>query len=284
LGNPKKCMKYINLKIPEHSYFFGFVQTDGTLGKPFIKREKGKLEIELGERDKDILKSFKKLFPTIYHPIRARDRDTNFKKNYRSYTLTICDMRFRSEINKLGVPYGKKSWIVSPPKAKFCERDYIRGLIDGDGSVGITEKGLPFVGISVKSEKLKNYLCKVIEKNLEERKRLSRNKRDNIYNIMLNREKAQKFIKYLYYSGCLALKRKLKKAQEALSWKRPEALKRIFKNFWEPWEDKYILSHSLEESCNRLKRTERSIKMRIWRLKNHKAPYLRACLNSIEII
>jgi len=71
-------MKYINLKIPEHSYFFGFVQTDGTLGKPFIKREKGKLEIELGERDKDILKSFKKLFPTIYHPIRARDRDTNF--------------------------------------------------------------------------------------------------------------------------------------------------------------------------------------------------------------
>lgn len=277
-------MKYINLKIPEHSYFFGFVQTDGNLNKPFEKRDKGRLCIELSRKDLHILKSFKKLFPSVYSGLKARTRDTNFKKGHTSYTLTICDMKFRNEINKLGIPYGKKSENVTPPTTDFCERDYIRGLIDGDGSVGITKKRFPFIGISAKSEVLKNYLYQAIEKITGERKRLVRNKRDNIYNIMVNREKAQQLIRYLYYPGCLALKRKLKKAKTALKWERLNTLKKIFKKFWEPWEDKYILNHSIEESCNCLKRTERSIKMRIWRLNNHKAPYLKACLNENKIL
>ncbi|MCD6094657.1 LAGLIDADG family homing endonuclease [bacterium] len=269
-------MKYINLKIPEHSYFFGFVQTDGSLTKS--SRNRGKLQIELGKEDLHLLKYFKKLFPAVYSPISKRIRDTNFKNNYESYTFAIYNMRFRDEINKLGIPYGKKSEIISPPKENFCERDYIRGLIDGDGSLGLTKKNIPFISIAVKSEELKNYLCEVIEKITEERKKLTRNKRDNIYNIMINRERAQQFIKYLYYPGCLTLERKLKKAKEALKWKRPKTLKKIFQKFWEPWEDKFILNHSLEESCKFLKRTEKSIKMRLWRLKNHKAPYLKACL------
>lgn len=277
-------MKYINLKIPEHSYFFGFVQADGTLGKIKSFHNKGRLQIEVGWKDLHILKSFKNLFPSVYSGIKERNRDTNFKKGYKSYTFTICNMDFRGEINKLGIPYGKKSQIISPPKVNFCERDYIRGLIDGDGSLGITKKRYPFISFLVKSEVLKNYLCDVIEESVREKKRLSRNKRDNTYNIMLNREKAQKFIRYLYYPGCLALKRKLKKAKEALEWKRPKNLIRIFKNFWEPWEDEHILNHSIKESCNRLYRSERSIKMRLWRLKNHKAPYLKACLGETKTI
>lgn len=271
-------MKYLNLKIPEHSYFFGFIQADGTLRA--LSRNKGYLEIELSKKDKEILKLFKKMFPSISSPIHTRIRDTNFKKNHISYTLRIFKREFREELLKLGLFPGKKFLNVFPPKCDFCERDYIRGLIDGDGSVGITRKGYPFISISVKSEPLKNYLCQVIERIVGERKRLMRNKRDSTYNIMLTKEKAQQFIKYLYYSDCLALKRKLKKAKEALKWKRPTSLKRITFNrkFWGPWEDNYILNHSVKESCKQLKRTERSIKMRLWRLKNRKAPYLRACL------
>ena len=269
-------MKYINLKRPEHSYFFGFIQADGSLRAS--SRNRGYLEIELNKKDVGILKLFKKLFPLISSPIRARVRDTNFKKNYTSYTLRIFKKEFREELLKLGLSPGKKFLNVFSPECNFCERDYIRGLIDGDGSVGITKREVPFISISAKSERLKNYLCQVIERITGERKRLMRNKRDNTYNIMVNREKAQKFIKYLYYPSCLALKRKFKKAQKALKWRRPKVLKKILQKFWEPWEDKFILNHTLEESCEFLKRTERSIKMRLWRLKNHKAHYLKACL------
>ena len=105
-----------------------------------------------------LISVFKKLFPLAYSSIGTRIRDTNFKENHKSYTLTICNMGFRNEINKLGVPYGRKSWVVSPSKSNFCERDYIRSLIDGDGSVGMTDKGFPFVSFSVKSEELKKFL------------------------------------------------------------------------------------------------------------------------------
>ena len=265
-------MEYINLKIPEHSYFFGFAQTDGNLDK--LSRNRGHLAIEIKEKDRDILESFQKLFLLVYSSIGIRIRDTNFKKNHKSCTLTICDKRFRDEINKLGIPYGKKPEIISTPRSNFCERDYIRGLVDGDGSVGLTEKRFPFISLTMKSEKLKEYFLIVIERITGEKKKLCRNKRDDIYNIMLNREKAQKFIRYLYYPGCLALKRKLTEAKIALKWKRPKTMKRIFQRFWEPQEDKYVLNHLLEENCNYLKRTGRSIKMRLWRLKNNKASYL----------
>lgn len=274
-------MKHINLKIPEHSYFFGFAQADGNLNRVYINRNKGRFCIELAREDFHILKSFQKLFPLVYSGIRKRTRDTNFKKNHTSYSLTICSQEFRGELIKLGFCYGKKFLNTFPPKEDFCKRDYIRGLVDGDGSVGITGAGYPFISITVKSEALKNYLCNIIEATTGERKRLGRNKRDNIYNIMLNRERAQKFIRYLYYPGCLTLERKLKHAKAALKWKRPKNLTRILMKFWEPRDDKYILSHSIKESCRYLARTERSIKMRLWRLNNHKAKYIKPCLITV---
>ncbi len=263
-------MKYINLKIPEHSYFFGFVQTDGNLNKPFKKRNKGKLCIELGAKDLHILKSFQQLFSTVYSSTRGRIRDTNFKKDNKSYTFTVCNMEFRNELNRLGIPYGKKSAIILPPKVNFCEKDYIRGLIDSDGSLGLTNRNIPFISVTVKSEGLKNYLLGVIEKVTGERKRINRNTRDDIYNMMLNGEKAQEFVRYLYYPGCLCLKRKLRKTKLVLKWKRPKDLKRVFRKLWDEQEDDYILIHTTQRSCNFLKRTDKSVKMRFWRIKNHK--------------
>lgn len=258
--------RHINLKIPEYSYFFGFAQTDGSLSKS--SRNRGKFQIEISNNDLHILKSFRELFPGVYSSIKARNRDTNFKRNYKSFVFTISDRKFREEINKLGVPYGKKSEIISSPTSDFSERDYIRGLIDGDGSVGMKSGNYPFVSFTVKSERLKIYFIEIIQKVTGERKKLNRNRRDNIYNIMLNREKAQKFVKYLYYPECLSLARKMKSVKKALRWKRPVSLKKIFRNEWHNWEDEYLLSHSAKESCKFLKRSEKSVKIRKWRLKN----------------
>lgn len=271
-------MKYLNLKLPAHSYFFGFAQADGTLRE--FSRNRGYLEIEVSKKDKDILQLFKRLFP-FSSSIKRRIRDTNLKKNYESNSLRIFHKEFRDELSKLGFSPGKKFLNTFPPKSSFSERDYIRGLVDGDGSIGIDKRGFPFVSITVKSEALKNYICGVIKKIIGEDKKIMRNQRDNAYNIILTREKAQKFVKYLYYSGCISLKRKLRKVKEILRWKRPKYLKRISKKFWEPWEDEYILKSSIEENCKNLRRTKKSIKMRLWRLRNRKAPYLKACLNKI---
>lgn len=258
-------MKHINLEIPEHSYFFGFAQADGSLTAS--SRNRGKLQIELNENDLQLLKSFRNMFVPLYSSISQRQRDTNFKKNHKSYVWAIFNLEFRREINSLGLPYGKKSEIIASPSVDFCERDYIRGLVDGDGSVGMAKNGRPFISLVLKSESLKDYLFDVIEKITGQRKELNRNRRDNVYNIMLNREKAQRFISYLYYPDCLTLQRKLGGAKIALRWKRPKNMRRPYsKKRWEGWEDKYILTHPINESCNQLGRTRKSVGMRLWRL------------------
>jgi len=53
-------MKYINLKRPEHSYFFGFAQADGSLRKQ--SRNRGYLEFELKKEDEEILEFLENYF------------------------------------------------------------------------------------------------------------------------------------------------------------------------------------------------------------------------------
>lgn len=91
-----------------------------------------------------------------------------------------------------------------------------------------------------------------------------------MYNIMVSNELAQNIIEILYYDGCLAIQRKKDLANAIMAWVRPSTFKKI--NFvrkrWDDEQDKFILSHSLEESMMKLKRTEKSIKMRLIRLNN----------------
>ena len=100
------------------------------------------------------------------------------------------------------------------------------------------------------------------------KKIVSRNKRDGIYNIVVYKEDAQKVVDSLYYDKCMCLERKKEKAIEVTSWKRPYSMRKIEnKRNWTKEEDDYILIHSILESKEHLKRSESSIKTRIWRLK-----------------
>jgi len=54
-----------------------------------------------------------------------------------------------------------------------------------------------------------------------------------------------------------------------LLWKRPKSMRvRSKQKKWTPEQDSYILTHSLKDSMEYLDRTEQSVKLRLWRLKN----------------
>lgn len=257
---------FIELTDPKFSYMFGFVQCDGHMS--LSTRNRGKLSIEIREEDVYILEEFAKIIPYHNH-ISFRTRDTNFKQNCSTVILTICDMHFREELLQLGLNYGKKSVPIHPPTVPFSERDYFRGIIDADGSLGITGNNMPFVSLVTNSDPMFLAYTSLIERITTEKKHLNRNKRDNIYNIVLFNEDAQKLVSYLYYKDCLALPRKIKAAQTIMDWIRPFDRKKnnFVKRFWTEDEDKYILHHPITDSINKLNRTEKSIKIRLWRLK-----------------
>lgn len=251
------------------SYLIGLLQTDGHLYEN--SRNRGKISLELRYKDKDIIKEISNHLDCNYS-IRERSRKTNYKDDYKSISLTINDLDFRNKIKEWGMIPGKKSKEISiPNKNELDKLEYIRGLYDGDGSLGFTSEGFPFVSFVTQSEEIKNMLIDFIyEIGDKPKKQINRNRRDGIYNISIYKEDAVTFCKYIYPQNCISINRKSKLAQKIKSWTRPASMKKINMKNWTCDEDEFILKHNLKESCEKLKRSEASVKMRLRRIKKNK--------------
>jgi hypothetical protein len=254
----------------EYSYLIGLLQTDGHFQES--SRNRGKITIELSLRDKDIIDKITALIPVNYK-ISQRTRNTNFKKDYTSIILTIYDWGFREFMKTCGLPVGKKSEIIAPPlHLPISEPDYIRGLYDGDGSLGLKQTGGPFISLTTASEDIKDYILVYMSKILGiPHKQLKRNKRDNIYNIGLSSLDAVNFTKHIYYENCLGINRKIEKANEVTNWSRPTHIRKQYRSKrWTKSEDDFVLQNTLKDSCEQLNRTKQSVLLRLWRLGKRK--------------
>jgi len=254
----------MTLENPFYAYLFGFAQTDGHLYEQ--SRNRGKLRIEIGERDAEVLEIFKRLLP-FSSSISRRVRTTNFGVNYESVIWTVCDKRFRDCLKDWGFPVGKKSEIIKTPDAAYSPNDYFRGLIDGDGSLGLTASGFPFVSLITSSPQIVGEYLNFIERVTGKSKTSLPNSRDKVHNIAIYKEDAQALVKQIYYKGCLAITRKKLKAKEVLNWQRPSTMKKVpNRKLWTIEGDNFILANLIEVSMKELERSRNSIEMRLWRL------------------
>ncbi|WCS70045.1 hypothetical protein Goe27_01670 [Bacillus phage vB_BsuM-Goe27] len=255
-----------DLTKPDFAYFYGFIQADGSLSED--TRNRGRLRIEVGYKDCSLLEKFKELLP-YNSSIRVRERDTNFKEGYKSAILSVYSLGLREDLISLGMAYGKKSDSIAPMPGNCSINDYFRGIIDGDGSLGITAQGFPFVSLVTESDTLKDEYLAFLKTVTGKTKTARRNTRDNVYNITVYKEDAQELVKALNYQKGLCLDRKKKKAEEVLNWVRPAGMRKVTNQ--KPWteeEDNYVLTHSVQEAAEHLGRTLSSIKNRKFRLRS----------------
>ena len=187
-------VRHIDLMLPAHAYFFGFAQTDGNhyagVG------QKGRFSMELSDRDDAVLHSFVALFD-VYSRVSYRERITNFGA-HRSATWSVCDLAFRRELTELGLPAGRKATTVAPPARPHSVRDYLRGLIDGDGSVGFTGTGKPFLSFTTASRALADFFCAQTLDVAGAYRTVTANARDGVYNPMVIGEPAAVMAAWLY--------------------------------------------------------------------------------------
>jgi hypothetical protein len=259
-------MPHLDLMRPEHAYFFGFAQTDGSHYAGTGQR--GRLTIELSQRDEAVLHSFAALFD-VYSRVSWRERTTNFGA-HRSATWTVCDLEFRRELVELGLPTGPKSTTVAPPTVAFSTRDYLRGLIDGDGSVSFTSTGKPFISFVTASQPLVEFFCAQALIVARAHRTASRNKRDGVFNVMVAGEPAALLAAWLYPYGCLALDRKRASAALVAAWTRPAGMRARPKagaRRWTAVEDADVFVGSIREAAARLRRSESSVNTRRFRLR-----------------
>lgn len=250
--------------MPNISYITGFLQTDGShSGDP---ERKGRITIELAVRDEAHLKSVATALPWRTS-LSRRTRQTNFAAGgYTSAILNLHAQDARRFFAAVGVTPGRKSATVGPPDAPYVASDYVRGLIDGDGSIGFTAKGYPFVSMVTASERLAKYFCDVIAEVCLVRRTARRNTRDNVYNIMVTSTAAQALAAWCYYDGALALPRKAIAASEIAAWTAPTYRFGVSKRRWTPDQDAIVRSHSSVDAAQILDRTQQSVDMRRWRL------------------
>ncbi|MFB6523685.1 hypothetical protein [Streptomyces sp. NPDC056401] len=265
--DPSAPARFMDLQDPRYAYMFGFLQADGHLAQG--RGQKGKLATEIQMRDIHILREFQQLTP-YYSSITERVRSTNFAASSRTATWTVCSLEARTIVNELGIPYGKKSLTIKPPQTDFSRPDYLRGIIDADGSLGWTAQGWPYLSLVSASTAIAAYLCDYGKKLTGTERTTSRNTRDGVYNICYYTETAQQLAAHLYYDGCLALDHKKAKADAIQGWVRPADM-RIAppRRRWTAQDDQELVRlNDPAAAAIALDRTEQSCAMRLWRFRS----------------
>ncbi|MFI1105435.1 hypothetical protein [Streptomyces melanogenes] len=264
-------MTFMDLEDPRYAYMFGFLQADGHLAQG--AGQKGRLTVEIGHRDIGILEEFQRLTP-YNSTIRERTRATNLSESHRSAIWTLCSLEARTTLIEAGLPYGRKSIRIKPPRVPFSRPDYLRGVIDADGSVGFTGQGFPFVSLTTASTAIGAYLCHYAKKVTGAERLIARNARDGIYNILYAKEAAQALGAHLYYPGCLSLERKRAAADSLGTWVRPPGMRAAStQHRWKEGEDRRLLElNDSTAAAEELGRTEKSCHLRLWRLRTGKVP------------
>lgn len=245
------------------SYIYGLLIADGSLS--LAERNRGKVTLEISTKDRDIVEKLYQEIPNS--SISNRTRTTNFAENAKFVRFNNSRKEFRDRLIECGFPTKDKTNNANTPTENYEKFHYWRGVIDGDGSLGFTADGIPFVSLVTKSETLKQKYCSFLKEEYGIEKRLNRNKRDNVYNIVIKNEDAVQLAKDLYLENQgVYINRKYKKAQDIQKWVRTKK-KASRRRMWNEEQDKYILSHTLTEPMKHLDRTASSIKNRLFRLK-----------------
>jgi hypothetical protein len=258
-----------DLRDPACAYVFGFMQADGNHYAG--AGQKGRIAVEIKATDVDLLRAMQAVLPWRTS-VTSRSRSTNFARSYESAVLTLCSLDARTRLLELGLPTGRKSAIIAPPTVAFSHRDYLRGIWDADGSVGFTGTGMPFLSIVTASRGLASFVCSEIKCVTGASRTAKPNRRDGIMNIMISNDPAAEFAHWLYADSAIALERKRDAGLAVAAWTRPEGMRaRSNHRRWTAAEDAVVLRMPVREAASLLGRTEKSVNIRRWRLRNDAA-------------
>lgn len=192
------------------SYILGFILADGCIIQGTYKGYSDSVKFGVQVSDIDILQKIKKEL--------GSEHKISLVKNAAHFS--IASQTLVNDLKTLGIDYRKSLKETLPLVPSEYMRDFIRGIVDGDGGMSIDKKGAPVfrvcggervmtflrdyflnsmevysnVGVRTYSESQKNFLCEIVYKSTS----------------------ALKIISYLYVGSCLSLDRKYKLALTCL--------------------------------------------------------------------
>lgn len=178
---------------PEKAYWIGFITADG-----YVNEKRNFLRIKLQESDLDHLKKFISFIGGDEGMIKYEYHNLTGNKQYYAEVNGKC---FINSLVKLNIRQAKSSGKeqLSPIPEEYI-KDYIRGLWDGDGHIGLKQIDL------ISSVEILRF----VQEYLKEKCSINVNKildHYNTYRICVCKNRIN-VLKHLYYENCIALDRK----------------------------------------------------------------------------
>jgi|SRR3989338_248031 len=185
------------------SYVLGFILADGCIIKGTYKGYSDSLKFGVQLKDRDVLEKIKS-------ELGAKHKLSHVEN---AVHLSLTSQKIVDDLKKLGIKYRKSLNEVVPKVPRKYIKDFIRGIIDGDGSVWIEkERNYPTLSVAGGENTLRfirdHFFKKFKLYSTLTRTKYSKNAKKYLYNIAYRANPAQKLIEYLYKNTNLYLNRK----------------------------------------------------------------------------
>lgn len=217
---PKGCCKnrkvnhnfFSSIDTPEKAYFLGLLFTDGSV--TLDKQRSPNIAIELVETDIDILDKFKQT-------IGSNSKFSYNKRDNRkqgTYTFSIRSKQFAEDLAKYNI-VPNKTYTVDEIIIPNFEKDFLRGFIDGDGSIYYSD-GSWHINVCGHSQNIIKQISQLGDCLIG----ATQNKiqvSDGVYRYSWNGYKAIQLCELLYDENTFyTIERKKQKALEAIASKK----------------------------------------------------------------
>jgi DNA-binding transcriptional regulator WhiA len=197
-----------NVITEEGAYWIGFLMADGGVTK--TKEGSPRICLELSEIDKEHVEKFKKFVGTTnklvsrVHKIKSGELRKSFRISFRS--RKVCAILY-----KYGITSNKS--FTAEVKRLENNKDFWRGVIDGDGTIRLDSNKYPVVQL-VGARPLLNQWSSYVESITSLKPTVRKN--GKVFVVRFRGKNAVKVIKHLYDKSSVHLDRKKNVAQHIL--------------------------------------------------------------------
>lgn len=218
---------YFSKWSPNMAYILGFILADGCIIKGTYKGYSDSLKFGVQLKDKDILEKIK-------IELRSGHRISIIRN---AAHLCITSQKIVDSLKHLGITYQKSLNEIVPDVPDKYKRDFVRGVIDGDGGISFDKRSYPTLalcgGKNTVSFVRDYFWIKQRAFSVVGKRKFSPKINKYLYGITYRANTAKKISLFLYKNTALYLDRKYKLA---LRCQNIQIRQRINSSLYEKWQ------------------------------------------------
>jgi len=185
---------------PNSLYWMGYIAGDGVITKP---NKGGSLSVSITSKDVEHVHKFREFLQSTHAITYIPEKN--------SAKIQIGSDKLANALISVGITPRKSKTLCILNKLVLDSPDFLRGVIDSDGSIFVKDNLRCYVSVTTASEKFAHQLKEAILSNIGAETQVIYHQPRDVFYVRTTRHKdAVAILASLYYDGCTSLNRKQK--------------------------------------------------------------------------